>query len=53
MSILDELNKNRSNIDPERIMDDLRKWSNDVKATMLMIESALMTLDAYLKEENK
>ncbi len=53
MSILNELKQNKSNIDPERVMDDLRKWSNDVKASMLMIESALMTLDAYFKEENK
>ncbi len=53
MSILDELNKNKSNIDPLRVMDDLKKWLNDSKATNLMIESALMTLDAYFKEENK
>ena len=53
MSILDDLGKNKSNIDTVRVMDDLHKWANDVKATMLMIESALMTMDAYFKEENK
>ena len=52
MSILDDMNR-KTNIDPMRVMEDLRKWSNDVKANMLMIESALMTLDAYFKEENK
>ena len=53
MGILNELKDNKSNIDPVRVMDDLHKWANDVKATMLMIESALMTMDAYFKEENK
>ncbi len=53
MGILDELNKNKSNIDPVRVMEDLKKWLNDQKATNLMIESALMTLDAYFKEELK
>jgi len=43
----------KTNIDPERVMEDLRKWLNDQKSTNLMIESALMTLDAYFKEENK
>ena len=52
MSILDELHK-KSNIEPERVMNDLHKWLNDQKATNLMIESALMTLDAYFKEELK
>ena len=53
MPILNELKQNKSNIDPVRVMDDLRKWLNDQKATNLMIESALMTLDAYFKEELK
>jgi len=52
MSILNEL-KQRTNIEPEKIMYDLHVWANDVKSKMLMIESALMTLDAYFKEENK
>ena len=53
MSILNELKQSKTNIDPERVMDDLHKWANDAKATMLMIESALMTLDAYFKEAKK
>ena len=52
MGVLDEMNK-KSNIEPARIMYDLHKWTNDVKATMLMIESALMTMDAYFEEVKK
>ncbi len=52
MSILDEIG-NKSNIDPTRVMDDLHDWVNGIKAKGLMIESALMTLDAYFKEAKK
>ncbi len=50
MSILNEL-KQKSNIQPEKVINDLHVWINDVKAKTLMIESALITLDAYFKEE--
>ena len=38
MGILDEVG-NKSNVHPEEVMADLRKWSNEIKATLLMIES--------------
>ncbi len=53
MGILDELGKQRSNIDTERLREDLKSWLNEIKAKTLMIESALMTLDAYFKEDMK
>jgi hypothetical protein len=40
-------------IDIKRLVSDIKKWKNDIKAATCMIEGALITLDAYLDEVKK
>ena len=52
MGILNEIGKqNKSGIDPKRVLEDIKKWKDGIRANALMIESALITLDAYFEEE--
>lgn len=45
--------ENKSNISPNEIISDIEKWVNRIDANVLLIKSSLITIKAWLKEEQK
>ena len=43
----------KSMIDAERVIRDMESWLNSIRANVLQIESALITLKAWKREQDE